>query len=228
MNRSRTLYEAPERGLLVILTAPSGTGKTTVAREVLVAEPRLAFSISHTTRSPRADETDGVQYHFLGDADFDRMVREGAFAEWAWVHENRYGTCHAEIERLWSKGRDALFDIDPQGGKVLMAAYPAAVTIFMVPPSMATLRERLRGRRTERDAQLHVRLADAAGEIAQAVHYQYIIINGTVAEAVADFRAILRAERCRVSRRCDFLVRLADEARDADDHPDKPTREEPQ
>lgn len=201
----------PPGRIMVVLTAPSGAGKTTVSREVLAEDPTLAFSVSHTTRPPRAGETDGVQYYFIDDDEFVGMTEAGAFAEWAHVHNRRYGTSHGEVRRGFEAGKDILFDIDPQGGIQLMEAYPEAVTIFMVPPSMTELARRLRGRGTEDEEQTRVRLANAAGEIAEAHRYRYLIVNDDVDRAVHQFRAILAAERSRTRHQQGVLNTLAQE-----------------
>ncbi|MCB9728074.1 MAG: guanylate kinase [Deltaproteobacteria bacterium] len=200
---------------MVVLTAPSGTGKTTVAERVLAAVPRLAFSVSHTTRAPRSGEAEGRDYHFVDDATFDQMIADNAFAEHARVHARRYGTSHAEIERLWAQGRDILFDIDPQGGFQLMRAYPEAVTIFMLPPSMDALEARLRGRSTETEEQVQIRLANARAEIACAPRYHYVIVNDDVVAAAETFQAILVAERARTTRHAATLDSLLRGRRDA-------------
>ncbi len=186
--------------LMVVLTAPSGTGKTTVASRVLEAEGRLRFSVSHTTRPRRGAEVDGEDYHFVDPATFDEMVEAGAFYEWAHVHKHRYGTSKAEVERLWGEGHDALFDIDPQGGLQVIEAYPGAVTIFMVPPSLAELEARLRGRGTESEEQIQVRLANAREELPVARRYRYVIVNDEVDRSVRAMRSILAAERARTGR----------------------------
>ncbi len=217
MSRSRTSPDdaapatgpAPQaRGLLIVLTAPSGTGKSTVTKRLLEVEPRLAFSVSHTTRPPRPHEQDGVDYWFVDDARFQQMVDEGAFAEWAWVHTRRYGTSHAEIERLTAAGRHVLFDVDVQGAENLLRAYPEAVSVFMLPPSLDELERRLRGRGTEDEEQVRVRLANARDEVGRCRLFEYVIINDEVEAAVADFRAILRAEACRCSRRGALIAAL--------------------
>ena len=193
---------------MIVLTAPSGTGKTTVAKGVLARDNRLAFSVSHTTRSRREGEVDGVNYHFVDDAIFDEMVAADAFAEWAHVHGRRYGTSHEEIRRLWSKGYDILFDVDPQGGVPLKASYPDAVTIFMVPPTMASLEQRLRGRGTESDDQVAIRLGNAKGELAVAPEYDYILPNADVEETTAKFLSIVEAARHRTSSQLPLLQQL--------------------
>ncbi|MDP6944025.1 MAG: guanylate kinase, partial [Myxococcota bacterium] len=178
-------------GTLIILTAPSGTGKSTVAERVLADRPSLAFSVSHTTRPMRPGEVDGEDYYFVDDATFDGMVERDGFAEWAHVHAQRYGTSKAEVSRRLAAGMDVLFDIDPQGGLQLMDVYPEAVTVFMVPPSLAVLETRLRGRGTDSDEQIRIRLGVAREEIAAAHRYQYVVVNEDLDLAVADFLAIV-------------------------------------
>ena len=191
--------------MIVILTAPSGTGKTTVASLVLERDPQLSFSVSHTTRPIRSGEVDGVNYHFVDDERFDAMIADEAFAEWAHVHKRRYGTSLREVERIRGAGQDVLLDIDPQGGLQLMETYPEAVTIFMAPPSMSDLETRLRGRGTEAEDQIATRLGVAAQEIAVAPRYDYLVINDEVERAFAAIAAILDAERNRTSRNASFV-----------------------
>lgn len=219
MSRSKTSREAgDQRGLMVVLTAPSGTGKTTVAERVLAAEPNLAFSVSHTTRPPRAGEVEGRDYHYVDDGAFEALVTAGGFAEHARVHARRYGTSHAEIHRLWGEGRDILFDIDPQGAFQLMAAYADAISIFMLPPSMAALEARLRGRHTDSEEQIQIRLANARSEIACAPRYRYVIINDDVERAAQTFRAILAAERAKTDRHAETLTDLLGATRENETH----------
>jgi len=196
------------KGILIILTAPSGTGKSTVAGKVLKARPKVAFSVSHTTRPLRPGEVDGEDYYFVDDATFDGMVEDHAFAEWAHVHARRYGTSKEEVRRRLDAGFDVLFDIDPQGGIQLMEVYPDAVTIFMVPPALESLEARLRGRGTETSEQLQIRLGVAKSEIAQAHRYQYVVVNEVLERAVSDFIAIIDAERQRTSRQSKCLQQL--------------------
>jgi guanylate kinase len=194
--------------MVVILTAPSGTGKTTVASLVLERDPHLSFSVSHTTRLIRSGEEDGVNYHFVDDTRFDEMIANDAFAEWAHVHKRRYGTSLREVERIRGAGQDVLLDIDPQGGVQLMETYPNAVTIFMAPPSMRDLETRLRGRGTEAEDQIATRLGVASKEIGYAPRYDYLVINDEIENAVAAIAAILDAERNRSSRNASFIREL--------------------
>ena len=201
-------------GLMVILTAPSGTGKTTLAKRVLASEPQLAFSVSHTTRPPREGEETGVAYHFVDDPTFDHLVESSSFAEWAHVHQRRYGTSHQEIQRLWGLGYDILFDIDPQGGVQLMEAYPEAISVFLVPPSMEELERRLRGRSSDSEEQINTRLGVVRTEIAYADRYDYTIANDDLDTAVDDFRAVIRAERQRTRQQKELLELLLSEGSD--------------
>jgi len=194
--------------MVVILTAPSGTGKTTVASLVLDRDPALAFSVSHTTRPIRPGEHVGVIYHYIDDARFDAMVERGEFAEWAHVHKRRYGTSLAEVDRIRGGGQDVLLDIDPQGGVQLMEIYPNAVTIFMAPPSMDELERRLRGRGTEDEDQIATRLGVAREEIGYAPRYDYLVVNDEIENAVAAIAAILDTERNRTSRNAMFIREL--------------------
>lgn len=194
--------------MVVILTAPSGTGKTTVAAKVLQQDAELTFSVSHTTRPIRDGEQDGVNYHYVDDVTFDSMVERGAFAEWAHVHKRRYGTSLREVERIHEAGQDVLLDIDPQGGVQLMETYPDAVTIFMVPPSMVELERRLRGRGTEDEDQISTRLGVAREEIGYAARYDYLVVNDVVDRAADAIAAILQTERNRTSRNGSFIREL--------------------
>lgn len=187
--------------MLVIMTGPSGSGKSTVAARVLDAIPRLRFSVSHTTRAQRPGEVDGEAYHFVDEATFVGMIEGGAFAEHAEVHGKRYGTSTAEIERLGAAGFDVLFDVDVQGAAQLMERYPDAVSLFFLPPSVAVMEQRLRGRGTESEEQVQVRLTNARDELEHAERFTYVVVNDDVEVAVAELSAIVRAERCRRPRR---------------------------
>ncbi len=213
MNRSRTSPEGRRGadagvGLLIVLVGPSGTGKSTILKEVFARDARLAFSVSHTTRPPRAGEVDGAAYHFVADESFDSMVADGAFAEWAHVHGRRYGTAHAEIARLRAADRDIVFDIDVQGAENLCRVYPEAISVFLMPPSLAVLEGRLRGRGTETAANLALRLENARSEIGRAGSFQYFVVNTSIDDAARALSAIIAAERLKSHHHPDFPERL--------------------
>src|SRR3954467_6392048 len=153
------------KALLLILSAPSGTGKTTLARRLVAAHPGAVFSVSYTTRPPRPHEQQGVDYHFVSEKQFQRMIKDGAFVEWAEVHGNHYGTPRSVIEQ--AKGL-VVFDIDVQGGHSIKQQYPAAVRVLLLPPSLEELERRLRARSTDDDATVRRRLEVARKEIARA------------------------------------------------------------
>lgn len=194
--------------MLVVLAAPSGTGKSTIAKTLFERMPRLAFSVSHTTRSPRPGEEDGRHYHFTEPSAFEAMIAADAFAEWAPVHSHRYGTSKAEVSRLTTAGRDILFDVDVQGADQLVAAYPDAVSIFVVPPSLEELERRLRGRGTETEEQLGVRLANARGELACAERFSYLVVNDDLGQAIDDVTAIVQGEACSRRRNPNLLAHV--------------------
>lgn len=199
--------------LLLILSSPSGAGKTTLTRMLLGKHPELTFSVSHTTRPPRGNEVDGRDYHFVTAEQFDRMVAEGAFAEWANVHQHRYGTARAEIERARQSHRGIVFDIDFQGARQLEAAYPDLVTVFILPPSMDELRQRLVGRGTDEPAAIEKRFRQATVEIANYGLFQYLLVNDDVDRAFARLEAILVAEGCRRVRLATLAERLLRDGR---------------
>lgn len=196
--------------LLLILCSPSGAGKSTLTRFLLEKLPELTFSVSHTTRRPRPNEVDGVHYHFVEREVFARMVDAGAFAEWAHVHGNLYGTSTTELERARREGKRVLvFDIDYQGARQIKAHYPEAVGVFVLPPSLAELERRLRGRGTEDEETTRRRLAAAKGEIAHYGFFDYVVVNDDVERAYGNLRGIVLAERCRRAlwaRRCESLL----------------------
>jgi guanylate kinase len=187
--------------LLLILSAPSGTGKTTLARRLCAAHAGAMFSVSVTTRAPRGQERDGVDYRFVDDAAFERMVREGAFLEWAEVHGHRYGTPRAVVEEAQRRGVLALFDIDVQGGESIRRQYPEAVRVLVLPPSLRALEERLRSRKTDDESTIRRRMEAARREIERARSYEYWVVNDDLERAFGDLEAIVRAERLRGGRR---------------------------
>lgn len=187
--------------LLLVLSSPSGAGKSSLTAKLRQRFPGLVFSVSHTTREPRAGEQNGREYHFVDRARFEAMIEDGAFAEWALVHGNYYGTCVSEIEGARGRAQGVLFDIDFQGARQIRARYPEAVTVFVLPPSMEELERRLRGRGTDSDASISRRLAAALGEIAHYGFYDYLVVNDDLDHAAEQLRGIVLAERCRRERK---------------------------
>ena len=187
-------------GILFVISAPSGAGKTSISRELLARQPDLCQSVSYTTRPMRNGEQDGIDYHFVSSTQFDRMVAEGAFAEWAEVHGNRYGTAKATLQRAGEEGRHLLLDIDVQGAAQLAASGFEGVFIFILPPSMAELRQRLAGRKTDSAEVIERRMNNAVSEIREAVHFDYIVVNDDLARAAAVVQAIMIAEQARKER----------------------------
>ncbi len=185
--------------LLLVLSAPSGAGKTTLARHLMDLEPGARLSISTTTRPPRGREVDGREYHFVDEATFQRMVAAGEFIEWAEVHGHHYGTSRSVVARaIREPGSLTLFDIDVQGGSAIKRQFPEAVTAFILPPSFAELERRLRGRQTDAEAVIQRRLSAARSEILRGVaEYDYLVVNRTLEEATADLLAIIRSSGCR-------------------------------
>jgi guanylate kinase len=178
------------RGILVIVSSPSGAGKTTLTRRLLAEFPRLEFSVSYTTRPMRPSEQDGVDYHFIDTACFDAMIAAGEFAEHAFVHGNRYGTAKAPIEAALAQSRDLIFDVDWQGGAALWKLWPEdALKIFILPPDLATLAERLRRRATDSADVIERRLRKAIEELSHYDEYQHLIVNDDVERAYAVLRA---------------------------------------
>jgi len=186
--------------LLLILSAPSGTGKTTLARRLVAAHPGAVFSVSYTTRAPRGHEKDGVDYHFVSEERFQQMIGEGAFVEWAKVHGHHYGTPRSSIDN--AKGL-VVFDIDVQGGEIIKKQHPDAVRALILPPSLAELERRLRARSTDDDATVRRRLHAAQIEmrLARLAGYEYWVVNDDLDRAYGDLEAIVRAESCRAGRR---------------------------
>jgi len=178
----------------LILSAPSGGGKTTIAKALLARRPDLGYSVSCTTRTPRPGEVQGRDYYFMTRAEFLAEREKGAFAESAEVHGNLYGTLRAEVDRVLGSGKHVVMDIDVQGAVQFMRAFPQTVTIFILPPSAEVLLERLRARKTEDPAQLAARLQSALQELQQVGEYEYVIVNDDLERAVASVESIIDAE----------------------------------
>ncbi len=188
------------RGILFVVSAPSGAGKTTLCRRLLRRDRDLEFSVSHTTRPRRPGERHGRDYWFVTQAEFARLRRRGEFVEWAVVNGITYGTSSRMLRRAAARGRDLLLDIDTVGAASIRRRFPDAVLIFILPPAPADLRRRLRGRGTEEGTMLARRLRLARREVGRAGRYDYLVVNDDLEGAFRDLRAILLAERCRKGR----------------------------
>ncbi len=183
------------QGLILVLCAPSGTGKSTLVQMLLNEFPRFEFSVSCTTRAPRNGEVDGVDYHFIDQDTFLNMKDQGKFAEWAEVHGNYYGTPRGPVQDLLNQGKDVLFDIDVQGAKQLKQSFPDGLYIFLLPPSKAELERRLRGRGTDSEEAIERRLGNAEFELVEAHEFDYWIVNDQLDLAYDDLRAVFLAGR---------------------------------
>jgi len=188
------------RGTLVVVSAPSGAGKTTLCHEVRSLVPELYYSVSHTTRAPRPGEKEGTDFFFVSEGQFTAMRARDEFAEWAQVHGHHYGTPAKALESALNRGLDVLLDIDTHGARQLRQRYPEAVSVFIMAPSMAELEARLRERKSDSAGDIARRLSRAREEIAAWRQYDYLIINRDVKDAVDQLATIIQAERCRTSR----------------------------
>ena len=184
--------------ILLIISSPSGAGKTTLTHRLLQEFPELRFSVSHTTRQPRANEVDGQDYHFVSEQSFRQVLEDDGFAEWAEVHGNLYGTSVAEIERARAAGKSGvLFDVDYQGARQIKEKFPHAVGVFILPPTMEELRRRLDGRGSDDAESRKRRFERAREEIGHYPFFDYMIVNDDLQQALAQLRGIVLAEGCR-------------------------------
>lgn len=192
------------RGNLIIISAPSGTGKTTILKKLFAQLKGVTFSVSHTTRQPRTGEVDGIDYHFVDKDDFQKMLEADQFLEWAEVHGNFYGTSKAEVQKHLDNGLDVFLDIDVQGARqVRQAAGEESFSVFVVPPSWQEQEKRLTGRGTDSVETIKLRLENAQHEMKDAGLYDYLIVNDTVERAVDTLRSIIVAQRSRTRRGTD-------------------------
>ena len=183
------------KGMLLVISGPSGTGKGTLIEKLMKEDESLVFSVSATTRAPRPGEVNGVHYHFVSNEEYDQLVAENAFVEDATVHGNRYGTLRSEVYERLERGENVVLDIDVQGALNVIASEKEKVSIFLLPPSIKELRRRLTERGTETPEQVETRMANAVWEISQKDHYEYKVINDDMEECLSTLRAIIRAEK---------------------------------
>ncbi|HVM22135.1 MAG TPA: guanylate kinase [Sphingomicrobium sp.] len=199
------------RGLLIVLSSPSGAGKTTLSRKLLEADGEITMSVSATTRPKRPGEVEDVDYHFVDDAEFDRLIEAGEFVEWAPVFGFRYGTPKAPVKQALKDGRDILFDIDWQGTQQLHSAMGEdLVRIFVLPPSMTELERRLRARNTDPQEVIADRMTRAASEISHWAEYDYVLINDDMDACLSRVHTIVRAERLRRGRQVGLVTFVRD------------------
>ena len=206
-----------KRGRLFVISGPAGAGKSEIVKTVLKKHPDVRLSVSCTTRAPRPGEVDGVSYHFVSEERFRQLIAEGAFYEWAHVHQNHYGTLKATVQRELAEGRDLILEIDVQGCLQAMAQDPTVTGIFICPPSRENLEQRLRNRGTETEESIRVRLGNVAKEVAVAYQYHYVIIHqdwavqpDALEVAAEQVYAIMTARRLETDSQRDFLDGLND------------------
>ena len=189
-----------KKGLIIVLSAPSGAGKTTLAHKLLKSDKNLIFSVSSTTRLIRKGEKDGVDYNFLSVDEFKNNIAKNKFAEWAEVHNNYYGTLKSEIDRAINLSKDILLDIDVQGGISIKKEFPDAVLIFIMPPSIDELKNRLEKRAKDSKDTIFNRLANAKNEISYYSHYDYLVVNDKLKDAFLELRSIITSQRLKISK----------------------------
>ncbi len=183
------------KGMLLVISGPSGAGKGTLVQRLLDKDPSFCFSVSVTTREKRKNEIQDVHYHFISEAEYDKLLQKDAFLEHASVHAHRYGTLKSEVYARMEKGQNVLLDIDPQGARTVMEKEPDCVSVFILPPSYSDLRIRLHTRNTEKPEEIQRRLNNARGEIAQMNRYRYLIVNDDLDLAFEQLAAVVRAEK---------------------------------
>jgi guanylate kinase len=188
------------KGNIYIFSGPSGAGKSSVIKEVMAGMNGLGYSVSHTSRPPRHNETNGVDYHFVSEDTFRRMIDEGAFVEWATVYEHLYGTSVEGLRSQTEKGIDVILDIDSQGAKNIRSFFMDSILIYILPPSLEALEKRLRARATDSADVIEGRYKKAVNDLKNCEWYDYLIINDDLAKAVSEVKAVILSSRCRNSR----------------------------
>lgn len=209
MNEPLPGWVPPDRGALFVISGPSGVGKSTLVTTTLAAIDGLSFSVSATTRPPRAGEKDGIHYHFLSPERFSILREQDAFLESASVYGREYGTLRRPTEEALSHGRSLLLDIDVQGARQIRSRLPEAVHIFIAPPSLSVLRSRLVGRGTDEPATIERRMAQATEQLGGCGEYDFVVVNDVLDTALRTFQGIVLAELCRVNRRSSTVARIA-------------------
>ena len=201
MSDPAALLTSAYRRFVVVVSGPSGAGKSSFVKVLLDGGPELQYSVSATTRAKRSHETDGRDYFFLAREEFTRRADQGEFVEWAHVHGEMYGTLRSQTDEALRQGKNALLDVDVQGGKSVRQAYPDGVFIFVLPPTLEALEARLRGRGTDSEERIRLRLENARREIPMAREYEYAVVNDDLAAASRKVVSIVWAETCKSSRR---------------------------
>ena len=196
------------KGNLIVISAPSGSGKTSLANRALEEIPKLRFSVSHTTRKPRPGERDQVEYCFVSEKEFEEMIGQGTFLEHARVYGNYYGTSRAFVDEQLSVGYDVLLDLDVQGAAQVKKSYPEAILVFVFPPSLEVLKTRLKNRGLDDPSIIDKRLRIAKKEIQRYTDYQYVIINREIEESLVELKSIIQVAGCRLEKRKDLAAQI--------------------
>ena len=196
------------KGNLIVISAPSGSGKTSLANRALEEIPKLRFSVSHTTRKPRPGERDQVEYFFVSEKEFEEMIGQGTFLEHARVYGNYYGTSRAFVDEQLSVGYDVLLDLDVQGAAQVKKSYPEAILVFVFPPSLEVLKTRLKNRGLDDPSIIDKRLRIAKKEIQRYTDYQYVIINREIEESLVELKSIIQVAGCRLEKRRDLAAQI--------------------
>lgn len=189
-----------KKSLIIVISAPSGVGKTTLSKRLLQVSSSFTYSVSFTTRAPRKNEIEGVDYYFISQEEFKKMIEEDKFVEWAQVHGELYGTSVEFLDKAIETKKDVVLEVDVQGGVKIKKRYPEAVLIFLLPPSWQELEKRLNKRATEVIVKIRERIKQAKKEITYAHYYDYLVVNNEINKALSEISSIVRAERCRINR----------------------------